>query len=96
MVRLTSARMHVCSDLALLSPSFRPLLSSLLFLSSRHLERARIIYAIEHELGEEERGERNNKYWTVLGGKRYLQVMVENPKHFRKNEAEEEAEKDKE
>jgi hypothetical protein len=51
--------------------------------SHRHLERARIIFAIEHEMGEEERGRRDNKYWTVLGGKRYLQVMVENPDHFR-------------
>ena len=48
-----------------------------------HLERARIIFAIEHEMGADERGQSANKYWSVLGGKRFLQVMVENPDHFR-------------
>lgn len=28
-----------------------------------HLERARIVFAIEHEMGEEERGAKANKYW---------------------------------
>ena len=48
-----------------------------------HLERARIVFAIEHEMGAEERGKRSNKYWHVIAGKRFLQVMVEDPEHFR-------------
>jgi hypothetical protein len=28
-----------------------------------HLERARIVFAIEHEIGEAERSRRANKYW---------------------------------
>ncbi len=50
-----------------------------------HLERARIIFAIEHELSEATRAANENKYWTVVNGKRYLQVMVRDDEHFKKN-----------
>jgi len=49
-----------------------------------HLERARIIFAIEHEMGSDERGKKSNKYWTVINGCRYLQVLVEESDHFRR------------
>jgi len=49
-----------------------------------HLERARIVFAIEHEMGDEERAKPENKYWTEVNGQRYLQVLVEDPNHFRK------------
>ena len=48
-----------------------------------HLERARIIFAIEHEISHEERGKPANKYWSVIGNARFLQVMVKDPDHFR-------------
>jgi hypothetical protein len=38
------------------------------------LERARIIFSIEHELSEEERLEEVNRYWITIGGKRFIQV----------------------
>ena len=34
------------------------------------LERARIIFSIEHEMSEEERSKEDNKYWISIGGKR--------------------------
>jgi hypothetical protein len=48
-----------------------------------HLERSRIIFAIEHEMSREERNSTENKYWSLIDGKRYLQVMVEERDHFR-------------
>ena len=53
-----------------------------------HLERSRIIFAIEHEISHEERGKPSNKYWSVINGKRYLQVMVEDAQHFRRSREE--------
>jgi hypothetical protein len=47
------------------------------------LERARIIFAIEHEMGDDERGKPANKYWTTIDRKRFLQVMVTDEDHFR-------------
>lgn len=41
---------------------------------NRHLERARIIFAIENEMSWEERKSDKNKYWTTIDGQRYLQV----------------------
>ncbi len=41
---------------------------------SRHLERARIVFAIESEMSTEERDLPTNKYWTNIDGERYLQV----------------------
>ena len=40
----------------------------------RHLERARIVSAIENEMSNEERKLEKNKYWTNVDGQRYLQV----------------------
>jgi hypothetical protein len=72
-----------------------PNVPSCLDLLFRHLERARIIFAIEHEMGEDERAHSTNKYWTVLNGKRYLQVMVEDPEHFRKDKKSDKPEEEK-
>ena len=41
-----------------------------------HLEWARIIFSVENEMGEYERLHPENKYWTNIDGKRYLQVLV--------------------
>lgn len=40
----------------------------------RHLERARIVFAIENEMSTEERDSPTNKYWTNIDDERYLQV----------------------
>jgi hypothetical protein len=47
---------------------------SFFFFLSRHLERARIVFAIESEMSTEERDLPTNKYWTNIDGERYLQV----------------------
>ncbi|CAF4861122.1 unnamed protein product, partial [Rotaria sp. Silwood2] len=39
-----------------------------------HLERARIVFAIESEMDNEQRILPRNKYWTNVDGERYLQV----------------------
>ncbi|CAF1156051.1 unnamed protein product [Adineta steineri] len=39
-----------------------------------HLERARIIFAIENEMSIDERILDKNKYWTNVDGQRYLQI----------------------
>ncbi|CAF1179198.1 unnamed protein product [Adineta steineri] len=39
-----------------------------------HLERARIIFAIENEMSIDERMLDKNKYWTNVDGQRYLQI----------------------
>ncbi len=48
-----------------------------------HLERARIVFAIENEMSTKERNEDANKYWTTVDGERYLQVQEVNADHFR-------------
>jgi len=50
-----------------------------------HLERARIIFAIEREMTSEERHKGENKYWTTVNGERFLQVLEINPDHFQKD-----------
>ena len=50
---------------------------------SWHLERARIIYAIESEMSPEERLE--YKYWTEIDGRRYMQVLEFDPTHFKRD-----------
>jgi len=39
-----------------------------------HMEWARIIYSIEFEMGAADRELKDNKYWTVINGKRFLVV----------------------
>lgn len=41
-----------------------------------HLEWARIIFSVENEMSEAERLHPENKYWTLINDKRYLQVLV--------------------
>jgi len=48
-----------------------------------HLERARIVYAIENEMSTEDRNLDKNKYWTNVDGQRYLQVEEINHEFFR-------------
>src|SRR5689334_3407355 len=48
-----------------------------------HLERARIIFAIENEMTSGERSSVENKYWTLVNGERFLQVLEVNPDHFK-------------
>ena len=48
----------------------------------RHLERARIVFAIENEMSNEERNLPSNKYWTNIDGERYLQVEEVDDKAF--------------
>jgi hypothetical protein len=50
---------------------------------SRHLERARIVFAIENEMSTEERNLTANKYWTNVDGERYLQVEEVDDQCFR-------------
>jgi hypothetical protein len=38
------------------------------------LERARIIFSIEHEMSSEERQSEENRYWVTINGLRYIQV----------------------
>ncbi|CAF1171543.1 unnamed protein product [Rotaria sp. Silwood1] len=47
-----------------------------------HLERARIVFAIENEMDTEQRILPINKYWTNIDGERYLQVEEVNEKDF--------------
>ncbi|CAF3001819.1 unnamed protein product [Rotaria socialis] len=47
-----------------------------------HLERARIVFAIENEMESAERNLARNKYWTNVDGERYLQVEEVNEKDF--------------
>jgi len=50
---------------------------------NRHLERARIVFAIENEMSTEERNLPTNKYWTNIDDERYLQVEEVNDQCFR-------------
>ena len=50
---------------------------------NRHLERARIVFAIESEMLTDERKSDANKYWTNVDGKRYLQVEEVDQDYFR-------------
>lgn len=59
-----------------------------------HLERARIIFAIENELSAEERLAPVNKYWTTVEGQRFLQVLEVNPNHFKTEGKQEQAEEE--
>jgi hypothetical protein len=52
------------------------------FQSRRHLERARIVFAIENEMSTEDRDKPANKYWTNIDGERYLQVEEVDEKAF--------------
>ena len=54
-----------------------------LVLLNRHLERTRIIFAIENEMSIDERKLDANKYWTNLDGERYLQVEEVDKNYFR-------------
>jgi len=47
------------------------------------LERARIVFAIESEMSNEERKLEANKYWTNVGSERYLQVEEVDKDYFR-------------
>lgn len=62
-------------------------------LFSRHLERARIVFAIENEMSTEERNLATNKYWTNVDDERYLQVEEVDDQCFRDTEDEAEEEK---
>jgi len=53
-----------------------------------HLERARIVYAIESEMTTDERQDRKNSYWTMVDEERYLQVQEVNRDHFRNKKTE--------
>jgi len=56
-----------------------------------HTERARIVFAIENEMSDDERNEERNRYWITSNNERFLQVEAVNPDHFRKK-AEDEGE----
>ncbi|CAF1392106.1 unnamed protein product, partial [Didymodactylos carnosus] len=64
-----------------------------------HLERARIVYAIENEMSTEDRNLETNKYWTNVDGERYLQVEEVDDEHFKpdskKKKNDEDADDDK-
>lgn len=47
-----------------------------------HLERARVIMAIENEMTTEERKNPRNKYFVEIAGERYLQIYDNDKKHF--------------
>jgi len=67
-----------------------------LILLNRHLERARIIFAIENEMTIDERKLDANKYWTNVDGERYLQVEEVDKDFFRNiNNDDEDDDKDK-
>ena len=53
-----------------------------MFFVHRHLERARIVFAIENEMTTEERTLPSHKYWTNVDGERYLQVEEVDEKSF--------------
>ena len=62
----------------------------------RHLERARIVFAIENEMSTAERKLDTNKYWTSIDGERYLQVEEVDKDYFRDiNNDDQEDDKDK-
>ncbi len=58
-------------------------------ITNRHLERARIVFAIENEMSTEERNSATNKYWTDIDKERYLQVVEFNNRCFRNNDDDE-------
>jgi len=53
-----------------------------------HLERARIIFAIENEMSATERNLKENRYWTMVDNERYLQAQEVNSDHFRTKKTE--------
>jgi hypothetical protein len=53
----------------------------------RHLERARIVFAIENEMSTTDRNLPQNKYWTNVDGERYLQVEEVDEKCFQAPDA---------
>jgi len=57
-----------------------------------HLERARIVFAIENEMSSSEREDPANKYWTMVDGTRFLQVLEVDEDFWNKQEAEREKE----
>lgn len=59
----------------------------------RHLERARIVFAIENEMSTEERNFPTNKYWTNVDDERYLQVEEVDDQCFRDADDQDEEEK---
>lgn len=61
---------------------------------NRHLERARIVFAIESEMSTEERDSPKNKYWTNVDDERYLQVEEVDDKAFLGDDDEDEGEED--
>lgn len=61
-----------------------------------HLERARIVFAIENEMSSEEREDPRNKYWTNVDGARFLQVLEVRPDHFKKGTPDEIREEEEE
>lgn len=63
-------------------------------LLNRHLERARIVFAIENEMSTAERNLAKNKYWTNVDGERYLQVEAIDKKFIGKEEGDGEDDED--
>ncbi|CAF1277507.1 unnamed protein product [Adineta steineri] len=61
-----------------------------------HLERARIVFAIENEMTTEERNLPSNKYWTNVDGERYLQVEEIDEAYIRDDEDEDNSDDKKE
>ena len=61
--------------------------------SFRHLERARIVFAIESEMSTEERDLQSNRYWTDIDGERYMQVEEVDEKCFENGDDETDADK---
>ena len=59
---------------------------------NRHLERARIVFAIENEMSTEERNLSTNKYWTNVDDERYLQVEEVDDQCFRDGDDEDDVE----
>eukprot|EP00300_Choanocystis_sp_HF-7_P017108 c19633_g1_i1.p1 GENE.c19633_g1_i1~~c19633_g1_i1.p1 ORF type:complete len:995 (+),score=216.02 c19633_g1_i1:47-2986(+) len=49
-----------------------------------HLEKARIIFSIEQQMGADEREKEENKYWIVVDKKKFIQVEDANSEHFAK------------
>ncbi len=68
------------------------LLKFLFLCINRHLERARIVFAIENEMSTEERNLPANKYWTNVDNERYLQVEEVDDKGFVGEEGDDDAE----
>src|ERR1044072_1906938 len=67
---------------------FKKLIDFSLLNIHRHLERARIVFAIENEMSTEERNLPTNKYWTLIDEERYLQVEEVDTECFRDNDDE--------